>query len=440
VGWYFPDPTGGTEVYVSGLVGELSAFGVSSTISAPHHAASSIDYVFDGVAVHRYPFTPNPELAVTRGEQPDGDFDAFVGWLRRQPRGIYHQHSWTTSCGSHHITAAKSLGFKTVLTVHVPANICLRGTMMEFGRDPCDGRVATARCAACWSQSRGLSRAAARALSRMPHPVSRAALRSGVAGSIVTALGARELSAAKQRQIAAMADAADRVVAVCGWLADVLRSNGVGGEKLVLSRQGVSRDFTRHARDRTCDSGRFRIGFLGRCDPVKGLHVLVEAVERLAADVAIDLEICAVDMNEGPEEYRDAILRAASRDRRIRIFPPVPHSEVGGFLSRIDALAVPSQWLETGPLVVLEALAAGTPVIGSDLGGIKELITNGRDGLLVRHDDVDAWRATLARLAADRTALASLRQGIRPVRTMVDAARDMATLYGDLSALGSDAA
>ena len=72
------------------------------------------------------------------------------------------------------------------------------------------------------------------------------------------------------------------------------------------------------------------------------------------------------------------------------------------FLSRIDVLAVPSQWLETGPLVVLEAFAAGTPVIGSDLGGIRELVSDGRDGLLVPHDDVrrldcgndSVWRQT----------------------------------------------
>ena len=176
--WYFPESTGGTEVYVSGLVRELQAFGVASTIAAAHDGTQSFDYVQDGVAVHRYPFAET-DLAATRGERPHQDFDAFVAWLERQPRGIYHQHSWTTSCGLLHISAAKSLGFKTVLTVHVPGNICLRGTMMEFGSDPCDGHVEAERCAACWSQARGLPRSAARALSRVPQIVSRAAFRSG---------------------------------------------------------------------------------------------------------------------------------------------------------------------------------------------------------------------------------------------------------------------
>src|ERR1700676_3416706 len=151
--WYFPESTGGTEVYVSGLVRELAAFGVAGTVAAARDGAQSLDYILEGVPVHRYPFTETG-LAASRGEQPARSFDAFVAWLERQPRGVYHQHSWTTSCGLYHMGAAKSLGFKTVLTIHVPANICLRGTMMEFGRDPCDGRVEAARCAACWSQDR----------------------------------------------------------------------------------------------------------------------------------------------------------------------------------------------------------------------------------------------------------------------------------------------
>src|SRR5580692_4141924 len=128
--WYLPDSVGGTEIYVSGLVRELPNYGIESQIAAATTGVHAADYVADDVPVHRYPFSDAADLAATRGERPYRNFDAFVGWLERQPRGIYHQHSWTTSCGLRHIEAAKALGFKTVLTVHVPAYICLRGTMM----------------------------------------------------------------------------------------------------------------------------------------------------------------------------------------------------------------------------------------------------------------------------------------------------------------------
>jgi glycosyltransferase involved in cell wall biosynthesis len=427
--WYFPASTGGTEVYVSGLVRELPAFGVASTIAAAHHGAQSLDYFHDGVLVHRYPSAEAVDLAETRGERPPQNFEAFVAWLERQPRRIYHQHSWATSCGLHHIAAAKSLGFKTVLTIHVPGNICLRGTMMEFGSDPCDGTVEVERCASCWSQERGLSQRAARTLSRIPPIISRTAYRSGAENRFFTALGARELAAARRRQITAMADVADRIVAVCGWLADALRRNGISDEKVMLSRQGVDRDFVGRALGQAGGSERFRLGFLGRSDPVKGLPVLLDAMARLPRDLALELVIHLVANTEQERRYRDTLIAKTAGDPRIRFMPPVGRAELPAVLAGFDMLAVPSQWKETGPLVVLEAQAVGVPVLGSDLGGIAELVEPGIDGHLVAFSDPAAWADAIRDAVEGALPCLGKTRMPRSVRTMADAAREMSALY-----------
>ena len=67
---------------------------------------------------------------------------------------------------------------------------------------------------------------------------------------------------------------------------------------------------------------------------------------------------------------------------RIRWLEPVKPEKVVETIGKYDALVVPSVCLETGPLVVLEAFAAGVPVIGSRLGGIAEMVRDGVDGLL----------------------------------------------------------
>ena len=431
--WYFPESVGGTEIYVSGLVRELPNYGIESRIAAAATGIQAADYVADGVAVHRYPFSDEADLAATRGERPYRNFDAFVGWLERQPRGIYHQHSWTTSCGLRHIEAAKALGFKTVLTVHVPAYICLRGTMMEFGDKPCDGRVEAVRCAACWSQGRGLSRTAARVFSRVPRIVSVAAYRSDAENRLVTALGSRELAATRQRQIAGMAAAADRVVAVCAWLAEALRQNGITDAKLVMSRQGIDRSFVPQAgRRSTGDADRFRLGFLGRCDPVKGLPFLLDAVARLPRDLPLDVIVHAVANGDEERRVRDSLIARTAADSRIKFLPPVPHRELPAVLAEFDMLAVPSQWLETGPLVVLEAQACGVPVLGSNLGGVAELVTPGVDGELVAFSDPDAWAEAIRDAVAGKLPCLG-RKVPRSVRTMADAARDMASLYAGLT-------
>jgi glycosyltransferase involved in cell wall biosynthesis len=94
-----------------------------------------------------------------------------------------------------------------------------------------------------------------------------------------------------------------------------------------------------------------------------------------------------------------------------------------------DLVAVPSQCLETGPMVVLEAFAAGVPVIGSDLGGIAELVTHGTDGLLVEPRAVTAWASVLRKISDDPVLLGQLRSNICPPRRISESARDMAELY-----------
>lgn len=103
--------------------------------------------------------------------------------------------------------------------------------------------------------------------------------------------------------------------------------------------------------------------------------------------------------------------------------------KVIGLMADYDLIAIPSRWLETGPLVVLEAFDAGVPVLGANRGGIAELVRDGVNGILVAPDDVAAWAATIRRLTEDRQVIDVLRARIAPPRTMDAAADDMATLY-----------
>lgn len=435
LGFYFPDSVGGSEVYVRSLANKLQASGIECIVAAPHRSSEASRYIHEGVEVFRYPFPERSWRDETQGRVPPRHFDAFETWLREQCADIYHQHSWTTGCGLWHLEAAKRLRLKTVVTVHVPANICMRGTMLLEGRAACDGEIVPERCASCWLQSKGLSRTVAGSLAALPKslgPLARLP-RFG------PALAARALAAKRQKNLQDMFAAADRVVAVCGWIRDALLANGAPSRKIVLNRQGVD-DGRGALRPVRTSSDALRFGFLGRWDPVKGVHLLVEAFRRLPKPLPVELRILAVSAGVDSEEYREAVRRSAGGDPRIYFLPDAHNRGSTEFLASIDALIVPSQWLETGPLVVLEAFAAGVPVIGSNLGGIKELVSHERDGLLVSHADVTAWTAAMVRLASERGLLERLRQGIGPVRTMSDVAHDMSTLYRELYAIKTHAA
>ena len=109
-------------------------------------------------------------------------------------------------------------------------------------------------------------------------------------------------------------------------------------------------------------------------------------------------------------------------------------SELMRRLVDFDVCVVPSLYLETGPLVVLEAFAVGLPVIGSRLGGIAELVTHDVDGLLFEPGDADGLAACLQRLIEEAEFLDRLRAGIQTPRTMADVAREMAEVYQELTA------
>lgn len=427
-GFYFPDTVGGTEVYINSLAKTLQTSGIDCVITAPSRSNKALHYFHEGIEVFRYPFPGDPFRDEAQGRVPHRHFGVFEAWLRGQRADVYHQHSWTTGCGLWHLEAAKRLGLKTVVTVHVPANVCLRGTMLYEGRGPCDGQIVPERCASCWLQAKGMPRAISRPLAVLPGSFARLAALPHVG----PALAAKAIALNHQKNLRDMFAAADRVVAVCEWLHEALLINGVPAEKIVLNRQGVGDNEKLSSSGPPRKSHRLRLGFLGRWDRVKGVHILVEAFKRLPRGLPAELDICAVGSTDQEEKYRTEVRSRAQGDQRIRLLPKECTHSVGQFLATIDALLVPSQWLETGPLVVLEAFAAGIPVIGSDLGGIKELVIDENNGLLIKHADETAWATAIVRLATEPGLVQRLGRGIGPVRTVSEVAREMAALYSEL--------
>jgi glycosyltransferase involved in cell wall biosynthesis len=434
--WYPPEQMGGTEVYLTGLVRELRALDVGSRIIAPLAPKADDGYEFDGTVVRTYRVNPVASRAELRDGAPHRGFERFRQILAEERPDIYHQHSWSRGLGGAHLGAAHEIRLKTVLTVHTPNNICLRGTMMKFGEEACDGRINPPVCGACWSRERGAPKAVARALGSMPAAGSSSIARLLPMGRFTTALSARALAERRKGEFARMVTEADRIVAVCAWLFDALKLNGVPREKLVLSRQGVNPAFAAEVtgvperKERDCDNA-FRLLYVGRWHPVKGIDVLIRAMRTLPEDAMLKLAIHATGDGAEERDYAAAMRRLAAGDCRISFEPPVQRPQLAAVLARASALAVPSLWLETGPLVVLEAKAAGLPIIGSRLGGIAELVREPEDGVLVPPGDVSAWAAAIKKMASDYPARTLIGEPGN-VRTMRDAAADMAALYNSL--------
>lgn len=435
LGWYFPESLGGTEIYVKALAERQRAGGHTVAVAAPRPGASrSTLSEDDGIQVFRYPTPATPTRDEAQGRRPARGSEELRTYLETAPPNILHVHTFTTGLGIYELARARELGIKVVATSHL-ANIgflCQRGTLMKWGERVCDGVMRETTCAACELHHRGAPKAIAwggAILSRLMSPFG-----SSFRGKIGTALTMTDLIAHNQRRQSQMLDVVDRFVLLNRATAEVAAKNGADSGKLAVNYLGVSRPGTRKpsVRERPTRAP-VRFGYLGRFRAIKGILDLVRAVASLSPNVSFTLEIRGpIEGREG-ENIRRAIDDLGARDPRIRIEPAVPPPQVASVLAEYDALCVPSIAFEGGPTVVSEAHAVGTPVIGTRVGAMPELIAAGINGALVNPGDWRALAATLADVAArPADTIDRWREALPEVRTMEDVARDYQDLYEEI--------
>jgi glycosyltransferase involved in cell wall biosynthesis len=430
---YFPDAVGGTEIHVAALIGALRARGIGGAVAAP--GVRDQAYAHAGVPVYRLATQPRPELSQAYGAPDRRIAHSFCKLLARLRPQIVHLHARTAAVSEALADAAHAAGAKVVFTYHTPTVGCARGTMMRLGRSPCDGSLDRRRCTACALAAHGMPPLLRDIAASTPEAIGRLVERTGLTGQIFSVLRLPGLIGAAHRGFHKLMRKADRIVIPCLWAQDVLRRNGVPDDKLALCRQGLPRSGSSRtirpatARDNEA-TGVLRLGYFGRLDPTKGIDILIDALRRIP-EAPLRLDIFAV-RQAGSEPYARRLERRAAGDRRIVFRAALPPDAVQEAMRRCDIVAVPSRWLETGPLVVLEAFDAEVPVLGARLGGIAELVRDGIDGVLVASDRPAEWAAAILDLANRPAGIARLRAGIRPPRTIDAVADDMARVYRSL--------
>lgn len=151
------------------------------------------------------------------------------------------------------------------------------------------------------------------------------------------------------------------------------------------------------------ESRELRVLYAGRIHRTKGVAVLLESARRLhrAPGNAGSFHVTVV--GTGPEE---AELRAEFGAEPWCTFTGfVSQADLSNIMLNSDVLCVPSVWFENSPGVLIQALGLGLPVLGSNIGGIPELVEHGRNGLVLPPNDVEAWRSALEDLLRAREKL-----------------------------------
>ena len=194
----------------------------------------------------------------------------------------------------------------------------------------------------------------------------------------------------------------EAVVAVSRPLGAVLHQRGIGLDRLHVvpnAYTGASTPLCRsEARVALGIIGNRRvIGWVGRLGREKGADIMLAALSRLPDDLTLSI------IGEGPEgEHLRALARSLGIESRVSWHGSI--ADAGRLMAAFDIFALSSR-TEGTPIVLLEAMAAGTPIVATDVGGVADVISS-HEGTLVPPERANALAEAIARATSDVEATA----------------------------------
>lgn len=422
-----PESLGGVEQHVDGLARALCAAGhdvhVFARTGAPGRPQGEL--LHGGLVHGGLPHgggQPAVTRAVYRWEGLTGlpsiydctpmaaVLGSFVAAERAAGRtfDVAHVHH-LTGLSADALAALGEAGVPTVLTLHDYWLQCPRGQMWHVRGEPCE-RVEPDRCGECLHRT-------------FPH--------------WVTATGGPQAAAAVHARARATLAHATRLVLPSARALDPWLALGVPAGRFTVVQNGVDTDALAALPAPACGPGPLRLGYLGTLIPSKGLHVLLDAVSRVARQRprAVELRVHGnVVPYHGDETYPLRCFGQLGPDGAVSFHGPYDRGALPRILAELDVVCAPALWREVFGLTVREALAAGRPVLASRIGGLQDAVKDGVEGRLLPPGDAAAWAAAIEALAADRSAVRAMAARTRP------RARGFAAMAEELTAVYRDAA
>jgi glycosyltransferase involved in cell wall biosynthesis len=422
-----PSHVGGVEVHTKALADGLTASGHRVEVAAVEEltggerdgCVATIDRQH-GYPVHRLTLTLAPGRTFPLlWEHPAAEEWCMTTVTRFAP-AVVHVHSGYL-LGAPALAAARRAGVSSVVTLHDYWFACPRITLVQPGGARCSGPETAGKCAWCLASDQ-------RRIRWLPGPMrDRLAARARKSPAPRWLDAQSRVVAARQRGVLDALAGAAAVLSPTRFVADAVAAAGFATRPITVQPVGHPRTEWIARRP---DANHVRLAYLGQIAPHKGVHLAIDAV-RANRDPRLTLAV------HGPltphEDYVTELRRRAAGDPRIVFHGPYRRADLPAIFSVTDALLVPSTWYENAPLVIYEAHAAGVPVVASRLGGIPELVTNERDGLLFEPDQADDLGRQIERLLTEPDLLARLGAGARAPRTIDDDVQGLVRLYERVS-------
>jgi glycosyltransferase involved in cell wall biosynthesis len=393
-------------------------------VNDPHQRVETHEQ--DGFVVHRLYYD------IGSGDSFRGFYDnPFIGEalrhiLVRDQFDLVHIISGYL-LGAPAVEVTKQLGLPLTITLTEFWFMCSRLNLIQITGVLCSGPESVTKCARCLLEDKRRYRLPAQnapAVMDVFWPMSH---RFGLTADTQRAVTER------QNRLKYALESADLVICPSQFLITKFQEFGYNTDQFVQIRQGLAAKSIDDKRSRQwrLNGDPIRLTYVGQLKYHKGVDILLEAViSLLNAGENVSLELWGNEM-EAPEYVNRLKVRSAPYPA-IHWNGSFTGGKIWEILSETDALVVPSRWYENSPNVILEAFSMRVPVVATNLGGMAELVSHERSGLLFEIDNVEELRLQLRRLLHDTELLWKLREGIPQVKTLDDEMRETMTHYDRL--------
>jgi len=291
--------------------------------------------------------------------------------IRRERPDVAHFHNTFHLMSPSGYWAAAAEGVPVVQTLHNYRLLCCNALLFREGK-PCED---------CLGK-------------RIPwRGVARACYRDSVGASLAVAT-----VTTLHRALGTWRDRIDVYVAPSEFLRSRFVAAGFSADKILVKPNFVHPDPGIGSGD-----GGFAL-FAGRLNPEKGVETLLRAWELVGHRIPLRI------VGDGPLANKVA---EEAKNRRVEWLGRRSRAEVLDLMGMARCVVLPSEWYENFPLVLAEALAKGTPVIASDAGAARELISDGLTGFLFRAGNPGSLADALRNALAPHTDVTAIRRSAR---------------------------
>lgn len=421
---YLPWSMGGKEVYTHELSKSLNALGINSDVVVHKYKEGITEGIhkYDGQTINVLPEVKVRNKFVSRFTRELDEAPGFEEFLLANKPNVVHFHDQNDGASLTHLRIVKKHNIKAVLTFHTPGQLCPQRALLFKNKFVCDGRHIVSRCSYCQLKNIGTPELAASVFSKITLANDR-----NTETRFQKLIRFRSLTVDFFNAFREFCDKVDAVHVLADWAREMYIENDISPDKIFLFRTGGKKSISFSPKEYR---NPLKLVMIGRCTPIKGIHVLIDAV--MLMDPSLPVEVFFFGPDWQTTEYGREMLSKIGSDPRFNMPVMVPNVQLQAELLKMDVCVIPSIWLETGPITILDAFSVGLPIIGSNLGGIRELLKNDRNGLLFEPGNASDLKDKIMDLLLNAEKISCLRANIVENRTMFDVAQDTMTLYKNI--------